>query len=276
MASRFDDLARPPLDVESLRRALVTPDSMWTRVDVIPEAPSTNAVLAEAAGEPDAVGRVLIAEHQTQGRGRLGRTWTSPARSGLTMSALIRPDGVEAHYWPWIPLLSGLAVAAAVRRLGEIEAGLKWPNDVVVRDRKLAGLLVERVEAGTGPVAVIGIGLNVSLREDELPVAEATSLAIEESATTDRSVLARAILRNLDGLLRHWQGTGGDPDEGLRTSYVDACTTLGREVQVDLPDGETVTGFADGIDVAGRLLVRDGSGQRALGAGDVLHLRPQS
>jgi BirA family biotin operon repressor/biotin-[acetyl-CoA-carboxylase] ligase len=276
MSSRYDDLARPPLDVADLRRALVTPETMWTRVDVVDETTSTNSDLAAAAADPNAVGSVLIAEHQSAGRGRLDRIWTAPPRSGLTLSALVRPIGVPDEYWPWIPLLSGLAVAAAARRVAKVEASLKWPNDVVVEDRKLAGLLVERVEAGAGPAAVIGIGLNVSLRSDELPVPDATSLALERAATTDRSVLARAVLRNLEGLLRHWQSTGGNPDDGLRTSYVDACATLGRSVRVDLPGGEVVAGRADGIDLHGRLLVRDARGQHAIGAGDVLHLRSET
>jgi BirA family biotin operon repressor/biotin-[acetyl-CoA-carboxylase] ligase len=249
---------------------------MWSRVDIVDETTSTNADLAATASDPDAVGSVLIAEHQSAGRGRMNRTWSAPPRSGLTMSVLIRPSDVPAEYWPWIPLLSGLAVGAAARRVAEVDASLKWPNDVVVDDRKLAGLLVERVEAGAGPVAVIGIGLNVSIRGDELPVPDATSLALEGATTTDRSVLARAVLRNLEGLLRHWQSTGGNPDDGLRTSYVDACATLGRSVRVDLPGGEVVRGRAEGIDVHGRLLVRDGTGQRTLGAGDVLHLRSET
>jgi BirA family biotin operon repressor/biotin-[acetyl-CoA-carboxylase] ligase len=277
VASIYGDLDRPPLDEGALRRALVTPESMWTRIEVVAEAASTNALLSAAASEPDAAGRVLIAEHQTAGRGRLGRTWTAPPRSGLTLSAMIRPAGVDATYWPWIPLLTGLAVAAAVRHEGEVDATVKWPNDVVVGDRKLAGILVERVEAGqAGPVAVIGIGLNVSLRADELPVPTASSLTLVGAKTTDRSVLARAVLRNLEGMLRHWQGAGGRPDDGLLAAYLDACSTLGRDVRVDLPAGESLVGRAEGIDAQGRLLLRQGSVQKAIGAGDVLHLRPQA
>src|SRR5262249_35818911 len=148
---------------------------------------------------------VLVAEHQTAGRGRLDRTWASPPRSGLTMSAAVRLDRVDGSRWPWIPLLAGLAVAAAVRSEAVLEATVKWPNDVVVGDRKLAGLLVERVESLTGPLAVIGIGLNVTLRAAELPVPTATSIALEGGSTTDRSVLARAVLRNLDNLLQRWE-----------------------------------------------------------------------
>jgi BirA family biotin operon repressor/biotin-[acetyl-CoA-carboxylase] ligase len=274
MPSVYDDLARPPLNAGALRRALLTPGSLWTTLDVLAETPSTNAVLAEraAAGVPS--GGVLIAEHQTAGRGRLDRVWTAPARSGLTVSVLVRPDDVGLARWPWIPLLTGLAVAAAMRREAHVPADVKWPNDVVVADRKLAGVLVERVESpGQPAAAVIGIGLNVSLRTDELPTPAATSLALEGSKTTDRTVLARAVLRVLAGLLGDWQRHCGDPGEGLRTAYVDACTTIGQRVEVLLPDGSSLEGNARGVDDSGRLLVGTGRGQVAVSAGDVVHLR---
>jgi BirA family transcriptional regulator, biotin operon repressor / biotin---[acetyl-CoA-carboxylase] ligase len=192
------------------------------------------------------------------------------------MSVLVRPDDVALPRWPWIPLLTGLAVAAAVRQHAEVPAGVKWPNDVVVDDRKLAGVLVERVECkGHHPAAaVIGIGLNVSMRTDELPVPSATSLALQGAKTTDRTVLARAILRVLEGLLTEWQRQNGDASGGLRTAYVDACTTIGRRVSVLLPDDRSVEGEAAGVDDAGRLLLRSAGGVVAVSAGDVLHLRP--
>lgn len=276
MASKYGDLDRPPLDPGPLRRALVTPGSLWTAVDVVPECPSTNAELAAVAAEPGAVGRVLVAEHQPAGRGRLGRVWTSPPRAGLTLSALVRPDGVDDAQWSWLPLLAGLAVAAALQQVAEVDARLKWPNDVMIGERKVAGLLVERVAAPGGPVAVIGIGLNVTLGTDELPVPTATSLGLAGAATTDRSVLARAILRNLDGLVRHWQREGDATTSGLRSAYEGACSTLGRPVRVDLPGRPPLEGVAEAIDDRGRLVVRGPDGPRPLEAGEVLHLRPQS
>jgi BirA family biotin operon repressor/biotin-[acetyl-CoA-carboxylase] ligase len=217
---------------------------------------------------------VLIAEHQTAGRGRLDRTWTVPPRAGLTLSALVRPDGVDVGRWPWLPLLSGLAVAAAVRHETAVPVGVKWPNDVVVEQRKVAGVLVERVESRGTPAAVIGIGLNVTLTGEELPVSNATSLLLEGAETTDRTVLVKAVLRSLSGLLESWVRASGDPSGGLHHAYVDACTTIDRDVQVQLPTGEKVSGRAVGVDDHGRLLVDTAEGARALGAGDVLHVRP--
>jgi BirA family biotin operon repressor/biotin-[acetyl-CoA-carboxylase] ligase len=271
----YDDLDRPPLDAAALTRALVTPGSMWTSVGVVAEAPSTNAALAERAASGAPSGEVLIAEHQTAGRGRLDRTWSTPARSGITMSVLVRPHDVALSRWPWLPLLTGLAVAAAVRREARVPAGLKWPNDVVVGDRKLAGVLVERVEAGSAPpAAILGIGLNVSLRPDELDLAAVTSVAEEGGETTDRTVLARAVLRMLEGLLGDWQRHCGDASSGLRKAYIDACTTVGRRVRAVLSATELVEGDAVGIDENGRLLLRTDQGQVAVSAGDVVHLRP--
>ena len=277
-ASMYGDLDRPPLHADVLERALLGPGSLWSSVEVVESSPSTNAELVSRAASSDADGVVLIAEHQTAGRGRLDRTWTAPPRSGLTMSVLVRPDDIPAARWPWIPLLAGLAVAATLRRDAGVNATVKWPHDVLVDDRKLAGLLVERVEAPAGrgrPAAVIGIGLNVSLREDELPVPTATSLALENASTTDRSLLARAVLRTLEGLLTEWYRHGGDPRAGLQTAYVDACSTLGRQVRVDRPDGVSIRGEAVAVDDTGRLVVRTSEGQVSVGAGDVLHLRAE-
>jgi len=277
MTQRYADLDRPPLDAAALRRALVTPGSLWSDVQVVEQTSSTNALLAQRASEAGSHvdGLVVVAEHQTAGRGRLDRAWSAPARSGLAVSVLVRPHDVAPCRWSWIPLLAGLAVAAAVRRVARVEAALKWPNDVMVGERKLAGLLVERIEsASRAPAAIIGIGLNVSLRADELPVPNATSLTLEDAATTDRSLLARGVLRNLEGLLGDWMRHGGDAERGgLHTAYLQACMTIGRQVRVELPNAEPVEGTAVGIDSAGHLLVRNRDRQHTFTAGDVLHLR---
>ncbi len=275
MPSMYGDLDRPPLRADELRRALVTADTTWTDVTVVDESPSTNADLADRARSTDDDGVVLIAEHQTAGRGRLDRFWSAPARSGLTLSVLLRPYDVEVSRWPWIPLMAGLVVAATVRQATNVEAGVKWPNDVVVGDHKLAGILVERAEtSGRPPAAIIGIGLNVSLREEELPVPTATSLVLEGATMVDRGVLARTLLRNLERVYGGWQQAGGDPGEGLRAAYTSACVSLDRHVRVELAGGRSVTGLAMGVDHHGRLLVASGDGQQAFGSGDVVHLRP--
>ena len=270
----YDDLGRPPLDPVALSTALTRPGSLWQEVEVLPSCPSTNAELARRARAGTEAGAVLVADHQSAGRGRLDRVWVTPPGSALTFSVLLAPERIPAARWTWLPLLVGIAVAEGVRRVAEVDCTLKWPNDVLVGDRKLAGILVERIERPSGAVAVVGVGLNVSLTEDELPVHTATSLALEGAATTDRTVVLREVLRALEALFLQWQADLGDPKLGLVDSYVRRCSTLGRQVRVDLPSGEQVVGEATGIDTDGRLEVRTAEGRLLLGAGDVVHVRP--
>jgi len=270
----FEDLRRPPLDAAALVVALTRAGSLWREVEVVEESPSTNAAVAERARDGAAPGLVLVAEHQTSGRGRLDRVWVTPPRAAVTLSFLLRPDEVPAQRWPWLPLLTGIAVSEALRRLTGVECGLKWPNDVLVGDRKLSGVLVERVEVGGGPpVVVVGVGLNVSTTTEELPVDTATSLALEGASTLDRSVVIREVLRTFEALYGQWCAERGDATRGLLDSYVRRCVTLGREVRADLPAGEQVTGEATAIDGEGRLLVSTAAGLRTLAAGDVVHVR---
>ncbi len=269
----YDDLGRPPLDQTALTRALIGAGSRWTEVLVVVTEPSTNAALVRRARAGDEDGLVLIAEQQSAGRGRLGRTWTTAPRAGISMSALVRPLGIPVARWPWIPLLAGLAVGAALQQVAKVPTVLKWPNDVMVEDRKLAGLLVERVEAPAGAAAVIGIGLNVSTTRAELPAPNATSLLLEGATTTDRVTLVKAILRRLDGLLTEWESGAGEPSPALAVAYRSACSTIGQRVKVELPGHESVEGEAVGLDESGRLLVQTPVGQRALGAGDVVQVR---
>lgn len=265
----YRDLDRPPLDRAVLRTALTGPGRFWTDVVVTAETGSTNADVAEAARAGAPEGTVHTTDLQTAGRGRLDRTWEAPAGSGAIVSVLLRPDAVPAARWVWLPLLVGLAVDATVHECG-VESGLKWPNDVLVDGRKLAGILLERVDTPQGPAAVVGVGLNVSLRSDELPVETATSLLLEGATETDRTIVVRALLRNLEALYRAWSASGGDPSAGIRDSYVRRCVTIGSQVTVSMPNDESLRGTATGIDDLGRLLV-DG---RAISAGDITHVRP--
>ncbi len=192
------------------------------------------------------------------------------------MSVLVRPIDVPVGRWPWIPLLSGLAVAAAVRQVAEVPAMLKWPNDIIVEDRKLGGLLVERIDGGDvagRAAAVIGIGLNVTTTRDELPTPQATSLALESATTTDRNTLVKAVLRRLEGLLGEWEAGAGWPAAGYRPHTSRPAPRSVRSCGWSCPDQEAVEGVATGLDETGRLLVNTDSGVRAFGAGDVMHVR---
>jgi len=273
MDSVFGDLDRPPLDRAALERALVRPGSRWREVVVVDETASTNADVAERARAGAAEGLVLVAESQVGGRGRLGRTWAAPPRSGLTVSVLLRPVGVAPDAWPWLPLLTGVAVVEAVQRVSDLAPGLKWPNDVLVDGRKLAGILLERVDSPAGPAAVVGLGLNVTLRAEERPVPAATSLLLEGVESADRTVVLREFLRVFAALYDAWLAASGDARSGLADAYTSRCATLGRDVRIEVPVGGPVEGRAVRIDDDGRLVVATGGGEVAVGAGDVTHVR---
>jgi BirA family biotin operon repressor/biotin-[acetyl-CoA-carboxylase] ligase len=281
--SPWSDLERPPLNAVSLRRALVRPASLWTSLEVVASTGSTNTDLAARAARGEArEGEVLVAERQTPGRGRLERSWTAPARSGLFLSALLAP-GVPAARWSWLPLLAGVATAGALARAAGTDVVLKWPNDVLVRaggeERKIGGILAERVERPGGPAGVVlGIGLNVSLRAEELPVPTAGSLALAGARVTDRDTLLRAVLRSLEEWYGRWHEAGGDPEASrVREAYTAGCATLGRRVRAVLPGGRELTGEAVAVDGEGRLVMASGEGvQQPVDAGDIVHLRPAS
>lgn len=274
-AGRWSNLDRPPLNAAALQRALVTGEGLWTSLEVVAATGSTNTDLAaRAARLPE--GAVLVAEEQTSGRGRLDRSWVAPARSGLFFSVLLKPgEAVPQERWGWLTLLAGVATAAGLSRAAGVDTALKWPNDLLVtvegEERKTGGILAERVEDGV----VIGIGLNVTLTEDELPVPTAGSLALAKAAVTDRDPLLRAVLRSIEQWYGNWRAAGGDPaSSGLQETYAAGCATLGRHVRAELPGGRTLTGTAEAVDADGRLVIRTAAGEHeAVGAGDVVHLR---
>ena len=278
---------RKPLDAASLRRAAVRPGGLWRAVEVVGRTGSTNADLLARALDGEAEGVVLAAEEQRAGRGRMGRTWVSPARAALTFSLLVRPAVPQAR-WGWLPLLTGVAVASAVTAVTGVETQLKWPNDVLAGAAKLAGILAE----SAGDAIVVGVGLNVSTEPGELPppgpgALPATSLRIagwpaahaaDVTDVTDAMDRERLLLAILDGFERRyqaWRQAAGDPGRsGLRAEYTKLSGTIGRRVRAELPGGQLLSGLAVGVDPDGRLLVRASPGaELPVAAGDVVHLR---
>ncbi|QHC25743.1 biotin--[acetyl-CoA-carboxylase] ligase [Streptomyces sp. GS7] len=275
-AGRWSDLDRPPLNAAALRRALLRPGSLWSSLDVVPVTGSTNTDLAARAGSLTE-GAVLIAEEQSAGRGRLDRRWSAPPRSGLFFSVYLTPR-VPQDRWGWLPLLTGVATASAVARSAGVDTVLKWPNDLLVTvddtERKIGGILAERAADGV----VVGIGLNVSLTAEELPVPTAGSLALAGARNTDRDPLLRAVLRSLEHWYGAWQEANGDPGASrVQEAYAAGCATLGRSVRAELPGDETIQGEAVALDADGRLVLATADGvQRPVAAGDIIHLRPTS
>lgn len=266
------------LDDGRLQRALDRAgEGAWGPVAVLPSTGSTNADAVDQVREGAPEGFTVVADEQTLGRGRLDRTWVSPYGAGLAMSVVLRPVVPDAT-WGWIPLLTGVAVVDALADQG-VHAALKWPNDVVVdgdaRDgspgpRKLGGILVER----TGAALVVGIGLNVDLREDELPVPRATSTRLE-GTDVERERLVVDVLDRLRRRYLLWQLADGDARRSATAeAYAERCLTLGRRARALLPGGVVVEGTGSAVDDDGRLVLRlDDGSTRAVSAGDVEHLR---
>ena len=289
----------PRLDADALRRALTGGvDAPYTTVEVVDEIGSTNAELLARAAAGATDRSVLMAEYQASGRGRLGRPWTAPPRTQVVVSVLLRPGAVSPTLFGWLPLVTGLAIRDGLREAGGVDATLKWPNDVLVSGRKISGILTEMTTvAGAGdfevrlPAVVVGVGINVSLTEEQLPVPHATSLALA-GGSVDRDAVALAVLRALALRHRQWRecerGSGSVISDELMASYTQACSTIGSDVRVELPGSVVRTGRAARIDREGRLVVvphhgadpggggahgGDPHGEFAVAAGDVTHVR---
>lgn len=236
---------------------------MW-RVRWVAETGSTNADVLAAAAEGEPEGYVLAAGHQTRGRGRLGRSWESPRGTSLSVSFLLRPAGVPPARWPWLPLLVGVAAVDAVADAAGVAAVLKWPNDVLLDGRKLAGILVERTDTPSGAAAVAGVGMNVQAAPPD-----AASLA-HTGVTSERVLDALQ-----DRVAARYTAWLADPASAeLADAYRARCDTLGRQVRAELPSGEVVTGQAVDVDTTGRLVIATADGEQAVSAGEIVHLRP--
>jgi BirA family biotin operon repressor/biotin-[acetyl-CoA-carboxylase] ligase len=274
--------------------------------EYLEETGSTNDELVERAVGPDADAwpdlSVLVTASQTTGRGRLGRIWVAPAGRSLAISILVRPRLPDGGPLPvdrlgWLPLLTGAAMTRAVRAVvrpfaddlaraaaedgtpGSIDVDLKWPNDVLISGYKVSGILAELLPAAAAsdlPGVVIGAGVNLSFDEHDLPTPTSTSLLLVTGSAPDPDTVLSAYLEAFIELYRGFVDAGGDPvASGLRDEVLALCGTIGREVRVELPGGETVVGTAVGIDADGRLVVEDRENGEPLivAAGDVTHLR---
>ena len=274
MSSRRPDPGphRAALDVVRVRHDLVGPGRPLTRLDVVETTGSTNADLLtrHSAGE-DIDGAVLIAEHQSAGRGRNGRAWSTPPRSQIALSVGIAARDVPTTTWGWVPLLTGVAVVDAVRATTGVDANLKWPNDVLVGAGKLAGILAE--VAAPDPVIVVGLGLNVTLTAEEAPDPRATSLLMLGSTMLDRSALLGAVLAELTVRIDRWRSAGG-PDATLVADYRRRSVTLGTRVRALLPGDREIIGVATDLDESGQLSIDTGAQTVTVSAGDITHLRP--
>jgi BirA family transcriptional regulator, biotin operon repressor / biotin---[acetyl-CoA-carboxylase] ligase len=251
---------------ESARRALV--GTRFADIRWFPEVGSTNSVLAELARAGAHEGVVVVADHQTAGRGRLGRTWEAAPGAALLVSVLLRPD-LAPDQTALMTIVMALAASAACEEVAGVKPLLKWPNDLTVADRKLGGILGETVPGSDGLAAVVGLGLNVTPAAS-LP---AVGVALEEVAAREvsRSALLIALLRHFD---RRYGGLQeGAGVNSLLADYRASSSTLGRQVRVELP-GATLEGEAVDLTGEGHLVIDLGGTRRVISTGDVVHVHP--
>ncbi|MGG7509581.1 biotin--[acetyl-CoA-carboxylase] ligase [Plantibacter sp. YIM 135249] len=253
-----------------------------SRLEILAFAGSTNdELVARATGTDTAEWpdfSVVLTDDQRGGRGRLGRPWVVPAGASVAVSLLLRPVtpsgaplGIAGY--GWIPLLAGVALHRALHGLG-IEAGVKWPNDVLVDGAKISGILSELLPGATG--AIVGTGINLRQTREELPTDWSTSLALAGVADPDPDAVVSAYLAAFRELYEAYVAADGDAvASGLRDAVIASCVTLGTAVRVELPGSVFLTGTAESIDALGQLIVRDGAGVlTTVSAGDVTHVRP--
>ena len=246
-------------------------DTMFGRIVVDRSTGSTNADVAAIARGGGREGLVHIAMEQTAGRGRLDRSWVSPPGASISMSLLLRPRP-EFPQWGWLSILAGMAVSSALMELAPAPGlvTLKWPNDVLIDGKKVCGILSERIESADGALAVVGMGVNVSLTREELPVPTATSLALE-GFPLDQSAIVAGVLNHFARWYEAWTVRGN-----LRAEYVARCASIGADLAVHLDGEPPVLGVGRGVDRYGRLEVATPGGLRVFAVGDVVHARLHS
>ena len=254
------------MEVEMVREALnesainATLRGSYWRVSVFQSIASTQS---ELIGKENLQhGDVFVTEFQSAGRGRLNRAFEATESSALLFSFYLEPKRKSLD-WSAIPLLTGLGLVNALAKLDEkIVTNLKWPNDLLIGDKKVAGILAEARTDGV----IVGIGLNVEMTESELPVPTATSLALESFSELNRNVILPEILKSIALTIELWASGSQD----VFDQYRQASSTLGKEVEVHLPSGEIISSRATGISDVGELLLANGA---QVNVGDVIHLR---
>jgi len=233
--------------------------TQYWRVSVVELTASTQSDLVALVRAGDArAGDVIAAEYQSAGRGRLTRTFDAPKSSALLFSFYIEPQR-NRDDWGWIPLIAGVSVAQI---LSQFNAQVKWPNDILIDNKKVAGLITEVIGNGV----VIGIGINVAMEPLELPVPTATSLFIEGAQSLTRNQLLPDLLKIFETNFMNWD-CGSDE---IKATYGQMSATIGRKVRVEYPDGQIESAQAVSISGRGELVLDTGAHVQA---GDIVHLR---
>ncbi|HEX6950870.1 MAG TPA: biotin--[acetyl-CoA-carboxylase] ligase [Nitrospira sp.] len=272
-----------PLDVHAIQTHLTT-QYLGRRVELHEHLDSTNrtaVALAQAGAEH---GTLVLADAQTAGRGRMARQWFSPSGINLYGSLIVRTkiSAERTTEWlSWLPLMTALGAAEAIEIVGSARIAVKWPNDLLINERKVGGILCESgTSAGSGPFQVIGIGINVNGARNDFPEELrdiATTIREETGSLIDRNRLVGRLLHELECCLDEFLARGS---ERIAPAYRRRCATLGKTVKAILADGKECLGVAEAIEQDGSLTLRQRSQEgteapavRHLRAADIVHLR---
>ena len=252
------------LDAEKISAAI----SNYWRVIVTPETTSTQNDLSHRARNGRArSGDICVTEYQSAGRGRLDRTFIAPEKSALLFSIFLEPKRGSNH-WGLLSLIASISVHGAISKVGEISnVTIKWPNDILIAEKKCAGLLSEVVATDKGLGVIIGIGINVDMNSEQLPVPTATSLGVESPLVVDRNLLLSEIINRFEAYYRKWESAA---DREILSDYLPLSSTIGRDIEVTMADGQVVAANAQGLTTSGQLVLASG---QIISVGDVRHLR---
>jgi len=266
----------PPLTKDTIHSTLST-TWLGRRIELFDCLPSTNGEASQLAQAEVEHGTVIAADSQTAGRGRLSRTWYSPPGANLYCSVILRaahPPTRLTEWLSWLPLISALAAAEAIEQVSSTHVSVKWPNDLMISEQKVGGILCE---SGTGPQSnpfqIIGIGINVNMEHEDWPVelrGLATSIWQERSIVVDRNRLLAQLLIELEQCLDELTVRG---PERVALAYYQRCSTIGRTIRATLANGDTVGGLVEGIDQDGSLRVRLQATHPGSITAKVVHLR---
>lgn len=266
----------PPLSRETIQSTLAT---AWLgrRIELFDSLPSTNREASRLAQADVEHGTVVVADSQTAGRGRLARTWFSPAGANLYCSVILRmkrpADGLT-EWLSWLPLVSALAAAEAIEAVSSLHVSVKWPNDLLISERKVGGILCESgTGSGSSPFQIIGIGLNANVEQQDWPEElreSATSIWHEQQRIVDRNRLLAQLLLELEQCIDELATHG---TSRLALAYHQRCSTIGQRVKATLANGDQCLGRAEGIGQDGALIVRPDATQPGSKSPEIIHLR---
>jgi BirA family transcriptional regulator, biotin operon repressor / biotin---[acetyl-CoA-carboxylase] ligase len=266
----------PPLNRDTIHSTLST-TSLGRRIELFDSLPSTNQEAVQFAQAEVEHGTVVVAGSQTAGRGRLSRTWFSPPGANLYCSIILRtarPPERVAEWLSWLPLISALAAAEAIEQVSAVHVSVKWPNDLLISERKVGGILCESgIGIRSDPFQIIGIGINVNMDHDDWPIDlrdSATSIWQERKIVVDRNRLLAQLLLELEQCLDELVVHG---TSRLAQAYYQRCSTLGLTIRATLANGEAVVGLADGIGQDGSLRVRPQATHSGSGTPEIIQLR---